>query len=145
MPASPPPDPRQPPAQQAEPDAADRAHRARRADRATRGAMAGVLGLEAVVALLVPRALAFSAGGLGVTKTVVLIALAVLLAAGAGVIRRPWGIAAGSVLQLGLLLAGAWLWALLIIAVIFAAVWLRLLWLRHELVGTPAGWRLLVS
>ena len=37
----------------------------RRADRATRGALAAVLGLEAVVTLLVPRALAFTDGGLG--------------------------------------------------------------------------------
>jgi hypothetical protein len=126
----------------AEPDAADRA---RRADRATRGALAGVLGLEAVVTLLVPRALAFSEGGLGATKTVLLIALAVVMIAAAGLVRRPWGIALGSALQVAFLLTGAWLWALLAIAAIFGGVWLRVLWLRHELLGTPTGWRLLGS
>jgi len=123
----------------------DEQDRARRADRATRAALAGVLGLEAVVTLLVPRALAFSSGGLGVLKTVLLVSLAVLMIAAAGLVRRPWGIGFGSALQLAFLLSGAWLWALLIIAAVFAAVWLRLLWLRHELVGTPTGWRLLTS
>jgi len=129
----------------AEPTDEQRAERARRADRATRGALAAVLGLEALVTLLVPRALAFSEGGLGVTKTVLLIGLAVLMIAAAGLLRRPFGIGVGSALQVLFLLAGLWLWALFVIAAIFAAVWLRLLWLRHELVGTPAGRRLLYS
>src|SRR5690348_8973036 len=126
-------------------DGPDDAQRARRADRSTRGAMAGVLGLEAVVVLLVPRALAFSEGGLGTTKTIVLVALAVLMVAGAAVIRRPWGVGVGTVLQVLFLISGAWLWALLVIAAIFAAVWGRLLLLRRDLVGTPAGWRMLIS
>ncbi|HJQ43606.1 MAG TPA: hypothetical protein VJ831_11010, partial [Jatrophihabitantaceae bacterium] len=41
------------------------AERAKRADKATRSALAGVLGLEAVVVLLVPRAIAFTETGLG--------------------------------------------------------------------------------
>jgi hypothetical protein len=127
------------------PSVPDEAERAHRADRSTRGAMAGVLGLEAVVVLLVPRALAFSEGGLGTAKTVVLVALALLMIAGAGLIRRPWGIGAGTVLQALFLISGAWLWALLIVAAIFAAVWVRLLMLRHDLIGTPTGWRMLYS
>ena len=123
----------------------DEAERARRANRATRGALAGVLGLEAVVTLLVPRALAFSDGGLGVTKTLVLVALAVVMVAAAGLLRRPWGIGFGSVLQVLFVLTGIWLLAMLIIGVLFAAVWARLLLLRRELLGTPGGWRLLVS
>jgi hypothetical protein len=127
------------------PDAPDGAERAHRADRSTRGAMAGVLGLEAVVVLLVPRALAFSEGGLGTAKTIVLITLAVLMIAGAALVRRHWGIGVGTALQALFLISGAWLWALLIVAAIFAAVWGRLLMLRHELIGTPAGWRMLYS
>jgi Protein of unknown function (DUF4233) len=127
------------------PSDAESTERARRADRSTRGALAGVLGLEAVVVLLVPRALAFSEGGLGTGKTVVLVTLAVLMVAGAGLIRRPWGIGAGTALQTLFLISGAWLWALLIVAGIFAAVWGRLLMLRHDLIGTPAGWRMLYS
>jgi hypothetical protein len=124
---------------------ADEQARAKRADRATRGALAGILGLEAVVVLLVPRALAFSEGGLGVTKTLLLVALALLMIAAAGLVRRPWGIGFGSVLQVAFLLSGLWLWALLLIAAVFAAIWVRVLWLRHELLGTPTGWRLLTS
>jgi hypothetical protein len=126
-------------------DRAERAHRAHRADRATRGALAGVLGLEAVVTLLVPRALAFSDGGLGVTKTLLLVALAVLMIAAAGLLRRPWGIGFGSVLQVLFVLTGIWLLPMLIVGAIFAAVWGRLLFLRRDLVGTPGGWRILCS
>ena len=121
------------------------ADRRRRADRATRGALAGVLGLEAVVTLLVPRALAFSAGGLGVTRTVLLVALATLLVLAAGLLRRSWGIGAGTALQLVFLMTGVWLLAMFLVGAIFAAVWVRLLVLRRDLVGTPGGWRLLVS
>ena len=123
----------------------DDAERLHRADRGTRGALAAVLGLEAVVALLVPRALAFSDGGLGTTKTIVLVGLAVLVIAAAGLVRRPWGIGLGSAVQVLFLLSGVWLIALLVIAALFAAVWARMLWLRHQLLGTPAGWRLLLS
>jgi hypothetical protein len=126
-------------------EAAQRAHRADRADRATRGALAGVLGLEAVVTLLVPRALAFSDGGLGVAKTVLLVVLAILMIAAAGLLRRPWGIGFGSVLQVLFVLTGIWLLAMLIVGAIFAAVWGRLLLLRRDLVGTPGGWRILNS
>ncbi len=126
-------------------DAAQRAQRAQRADRATRGALAGVLGLEAVVTLLVPRALAFSDGGLGVAKTVMLVALALVMIAAAGLLRRSWGIGLGSALQVLFVLTGIWLVAMLIIAAIFAGVWGRLLFLRRDLVGTPGGWRILTS
>jgi Protein of unknown function (DUF4233) len=125
--------------------AEDEADRVRRANRATRGALAAVLGLEAVVTLLVPRALAFTEGGLGVAKTLVLVALAVVMIAAAGLLRRPWGIGFGSVLQVVFLLTGIWLLAMLIIGALFAAVWGRLLLLRRELLGTPGGWRILVS
>jgi hypothetical protein len=121
------------------------AARARRADRATRGALAAVLGLEAVVTLLVPRALAFSDGGLGVTRTVLLVVLAVVMIAAAGAQRRSWGIAAGSALQVVFVLTGCWLLPMLFIGAIFAAIWARVLFLRHDLVGTPGGWRILTS
>jgi fatty acid desaturase len=124
---------------------AEEEQRKLRANRATRGAMAGVLGLEAIVTLLVPRALAFSDGGLGMTKTVLLVVLAVAMIAAAGLLRRAWGVGSGSVLQVVFVLSGLWLFALLVVAVLFAAVWGRLLWLRHQLLGTPSGWRLLLS
>jgi len=121
------------------------AERAVRANRATRGALAGVLALEALVTLLVPRALAFTETGLGVTRTVLLISLAVLMIVAAGLVRRPFGIGFGSALQVLFVLTGVMLVAMFVVGVIFAAIWGRLLMLRHELVGTPGGWRLLVS
>lgn len=133
------------PEQPAEPTPEQRAERASRADRATRGAMAGVLGLEALVVLLVPRALAYTSTGLGVTRTLILIGLAVLLIAAAAVMRRAWGVAVGSVLQLAFIATGVLLTAMFVIGVIFAGIWLWLLNLRHELVGTPGGPRMLVS
>lgn len=121
------------------------ADRARRADRATRGAMAGVLGLEALVVLLVPRALAFTSTGLGAGRTVALLLLAAVMIAAAAMQRRRFGIAAGSVLQLLLIATGIWLAVMWALGAIFAAVWLRLLFLRKQLVGTPGGLRLFVS
>lgn len=129
----------------AQPSAEQVAERARRANRATRGALAGVLGLEAVVTLLVPRALAFTEGGPGVLRTVLLVSLAVLMIAAAGLLRRPFGIGLGSVVQVLFVLTGVWLIAMLILGVLFGAVWLRLLVLRRDLVGTPGGWRMLYS
>ena len=132
-------------AREPEPTPEQIAERARRANKATRGALAGVLGLEALVVLLVPRALAFSGTGLGVAKATTLIAFAIVLIGTAALLRRPWGIGAGSAWQLLLILTGIWLWPMFIVGAIFAAIWGRLLMLRHELVGTPGGVRMLVS
>ena len=129
----------------AEPTPEQREERARRADRATRRALAGVLGLEALVTLLVPRALAFTDAGLGTVRTVVLVALAVVMIAAAALVRRPFGIGVGSALQVMFVLTGIMLVAMFVVAAIFAAVWGRLLLLRRDLVGTPGGLRLLVS
>ena len=123
----------------------DLAERRARANKATRGALAAVLGLEAVVTLLVPRALAFSDGGLGVGRTVALIVLAVVMIAAAGLLRRPWGIGFGSVLQVLFVLTGVWLLVMVFIGLVFAAVWARVLVLRRDLVGRPGGWRMLYS
>jgi hypothetical protein len=121
------------------------AERAARADKATRGALAGVLGLEALVVLLVPRAIAFTATGLGGTRTGLLIGLAVVMVAACAQLRRRWGIGAGSVLQLPFIATGIWIGAMFVVGAIFAAIWIYLLTLRHELVGTPGGARMLIS
>jgi hypothetical protein len=132
------------PAEPAQPTAEQLAERARRADRATRGGLAGILGLEAVVVLLVPRAIAFTTG-LGTTRVVLLVGLAVLMVAAAAVQRRPWGIGFGSALQVLFLATGIFIATMFLIGAIFALIWWRLLALRHELVGTPGGWRMLTS
>jgi hypothetical protein len=113
-------------------------------DRATRRALAGVLCLEAFSVLLVPRALARTTG-LGGLKTGLLLGFAAVLVAVAAMQRRRWGIGLGSGLQVPLLLIGIWTHAFFIVAALFTGVWLYLLNLRHELVGTPGGVRMLVS
>ena len=118
--------------------------RARRANRATRGALAAVLCLEAVVVLLVPRAIAFTTG-LGTTRTVILVALAVLLVLVGGLLRRPWGIAVGSGMQVVFTATGFLIPTMFVVGVIFAAIWGRLLMLRHEVVGSPGGLRMLAG
>ncbi|PZS35825.1 MAG: DUF4233 domain-containing protein [Pseudonocardiales bacterium] len=128
-----------------EPTAEQRAERALRANRATRGALAAVLCLEALVALLVPRAIAFTSTGLGATRAASLVGLAVVMVAAAGLMRRQWGIGLGSLLQVPFILTGVWLSAMFVIAAIFATIWLSLLNLRRELVGTPGGVRMLTS
>jgi hypothetical protein len=113
-------------------------------DRATRRALAAVLCLEAFSVLLVPRALAKTTG-LGGLKTGLLLGFAAVLVAAAAMQRRRWGIGLGSALHVPLLLIGLWTHAFFIVAAIFVGVWLYLLNLRHELVGTPGGVRMLVS
>ena len=128
----------------AEPTPEQYAARARRADRASRGALAGVLGLEAVVALLIPRTIAFTTG-LGPVRTGICIALAVVLVGGAALVRRPWGIGVGSGLQVLFLASGILIATMFLVAALFIAVWLRILMFRHEVVGSPSGPRMLLG
>ncbi len=150
-----PPDPSDPSVPDVEPDADAEpepfvptpeqiAERARRANKATRGALAGILGLEAVIVLLIPRAIAFTSG-LGGTRTGILIALAVVLVLAAGLVRRPFGIGLGSALQVLFTLTGIMIATMFLVGAIFIAIWLRILLLRHEVVGTPGGVRMLTS
>ena len=121
------------------------AERRERTDRSTRRGLAAVLALEAFSVLLVPRAIAQTATGLGGLKTGLLLGFAVVLVAAAAVQRRRWGIGLGSALHVPLVLIGLWVHAFFIVAALFIGVWLYLLNLRHELVGTPGGVRMLMS
>lgn len=121
------------------------AARAVRANRATRGALAAVLCLEALVVLLMPRALAQTSTGLGTTRTVLLIVLAVILVTAGFLLRRPWGIGVGSLLQLAYLATGIWLPVSFVASILLVGCWLFLLNLRHDIVGTPGGARMLIS
>lgn len=118
--------------------------RARRADKATRSAMAAVLGLEMLVVLLIPRTIAFTTG-LGPVRTGICFGVAALLLFGAAVTRRSWGIGFGSALQVVFTATGVLIPTMFLIGAIFAAIWLRLLMLRHDIVGTPGGLRMLTS
>jgi hypothetical protein len=115
------------------------------AEKATRRALTAVLCLEAFCVLLVPRAIAQTPGGLGGVRTGVLVGFAVVLVLASALLRRPWGIGLGSVLQLPMIAVGFWVGAFFVIAVIFIAIWLYTLNLRHEIAGTPGGARMLVS
>lgn len=128
-----------------EPDATERAERARRADRATKGGLAGLLCLEAFVVLLVPRAIAQTATGLSDTKTFLLLGLAIVLIACGFLLRRPWGIGLGSALQLLVAATAILIPVILIVVLFFVFLWWFLLRTRQQLVGTPSGWRMLVS
>ncbi|HEY7048013.1 MAG TPA: DUF4233 domain-containing protein [Jatrophihabitantaceae bacterium] len=121
------------------------AQRREHTDRSTRRGLAAVLALEAFAVLLVPRAIAQTSTGLGGLKTGLLIGFAVVLVVAAAMQRRRWGIGLGSLLHVPFTLIGVWVHAFFIVAVLFIGVWLYLLNLRHELVGTPGGVRMLVS
>ncbi|MDT4916063.1 MAG: hypothetical protein QOH89_763 [Pseudonocardiales bacterium] len=128
----------------AQPTAEQYAERARRADKASRGALAAVLALEALVVLLIPRTIAFTTG-LGPVRTGICIGLAVVLVAGAALVRRPWGIGLGSGLQVAFLATGIMIVTMFLVGALFIAVWLRILMFRHEVVGTPSGARMLLG
>jgi hypothetical protein len=116
-----------------------------RTDKATKRALAALLVLEALIVLLVPRAIARTDTGLDTTKTVLLVVLAVVLVVAGAMLRRSWGIGLGTFLQVLVVLTGVWVAAMYVLGAVFLAIWLYVLNLRHELVGTPGGWRLLVS
>jgi hypothetical protein len=128
-----------------EPTPEDYEERARRADKASRAAMAGTLGLEALVVLLVPRALAATSSGLGLTKTLILVGLAVLMIGGAASARRKQGIAIGSFLQIPFLLTGIWISTMFFVGACFIAVWVRICVFRRDVVGSSAGYRMFLS
>ena len=116
-----------------------------KADRATRGVLSALLALEALVVLLVPRAIAQTTTGLDTTKTVILVALAVLLLLTAFMMRRSWGVGLGSVLQVAVLATGFLEWVMFVIALVFIGLWIWVLTMRRDWVRTPGGLRMLVS
>jgi hypothetical protein len=107
-----------------------------RAGRALNGAAAAVLVLEAVVVLFVPRGIAQSGPGLTGFRLTFLLTLAVLLILAAGVQRRPRGLVIGTVLQVPLVLTGLFNSVLWVIGGIFALLWLYLLQLRRDMLGS---------
>lgn len=121
------------------------AQRLQRANRATRGGLAALLCLEAFWVLLVPRGIANTPEGVSTTKTLLLVGLAAVLVGCALSLTRPWGIAFGSVLQVVLAATILLVPALAVVVVIFLLLWLYLLRTRRIWLGTPRGWRMLVT
>jgi hypothetical protein len=110
-----------------------------RAGKALNGAAAAILLLEGIAVLFVPRGIAQSGDGLTGTRLVVLIVLAVLLILASGVQRRPQGLLVGTVLQVPLLLTGLLDTVMWFLGGLFVLIWLYLIQLRRELLGSPFG------
>jgi len=94
--------------------------------------MAGTLILEAVVVLLALPVVATAEGGLTAVSGTYLIGFAVLLVLLAGLQGRPWAIWVNLAVQLVLVAGWAVHGAVGFIGLIFAGVWLLILYLRSE-------------
>ncbi|MCW2696216.1 MAG: conserved rane protein of unknown function [Modestobacter sp.] len=110
-----------------------------RAGKALNGAAAAILLLEGIAVLFVPRGIAQTGPGLTGARLTFLIALAVLLILASGLQRKPRGLLTGTVLQVPLLLTGLLGSAMWLVGGIFVLIWLYLLQIRKELLGSPFG------
>jgi hypothetical protein len=119
-----------------EPSRAGRAPDPVRAGRALGGAAAATLLLEGIVVLFIPRGIAQSGPGLTGFRLTVLLVLAVLLILASGVQRRPRGVLIGTVLQVPVVLTGLLSTVLWLVGGIFALIWLYLLQVRKDLLGS---------
>ena len=97
-----------------------------------RGVMAGTLILESIVVLLALPVVATVGGGLTGLSTAYLIGFAVLLVLMAGIQGRPWAIWANLGVQV-VLIAGWFIYpGIGVVGILFAAVWLLIVYLRAE-------------
>jgi len=100
---------------------------------AVRGVGAGTLALEAIVLLLAIQPIRVMGGHLSGWGVAAVVALAVLAAVLAGLMKRRWAWAAGTVLQVLLLAAGLLHWSLAVLGLIFGAAWLYALSVRRRI------------
>jgi hypothetical protein len=110
-----------------------------RAARALNGAAAALLVLEGVATLFVPRGIAQDGDGLTGSRLAYLLVLAVVLILASGVQRRTRGVVIGTALQVPLLLTGLLNSVMWFVAGAFVLIWLYLLQVRKELLGSPFG------
>jgi len=110
-----------------------------RAARALGGAGAAVLLIEGIVVLFVPRGIAQSGPGLSGGRLWILLALALVLILAAGLQRRPQGVVIGTALQVPLLLTGLLNGVMWFLGGAFVLIWLYLLELRKDLLGSAFG------
>jgi hypothetical protein len=110
-----------------------------RAGRALGGAAAAVMVLEGIVVLFVPRGIAQEGVGLTGFRLVYLLVLAGLLILASGLQRRPQGLVVGTVLQVPVLLTGLFNGVMWVLGGIFLLIWLYLLQVRKQLLGSPFG------
>lgn len=100
-----------------------------------RGLGAGTLALEAIVLLLAIQPIRIMGGHLGGWGVGAVIALAVLAAALAGVMKRRWAWGAGTGLQVLLLASGLFHWSLAVLGLIFGAAWAYASYVRRTILG----------
>jgi hypothetical protein len=110
-----------------------------RAARALGGAAAGILVLEGIATLFIPRGIAQTGDGLTGGRLTYLLVLSVLLILAAGVQRRREGLLVATALQVPLLLTGLFDGVMWLVAGAFVLIWLYLLQVRKELLGSPFG------
>jgi hypothetical protein len=98
------------------------------------GVGAAGLVFEAIVLLLAaPAVISAERGHVSVAGVVYLFALAVVCVVLAGTLRRRGGVAAATVVQLLVVLAGIVTWPMYVVGVVFAAIWAY--WLRLKRAG----------
>jgi hypothetical protein len=102
---------------------------------AVRGLGAGALAIEALVLLLAIQPIRLLGGSLGGWAVAAVVALAVAAGVLAGMTRRPWVWNAGTVLQALVLLTGLLHWSLLVLGLLFAGVWVYILHVRRVILG----------
>jgi len=107
-----------------------------RAGRALNGAGAAILVLEGIATLFVPRGIAQDGDGLSGGELAYLLVLAIVLILAAGVQRRERGVLIGTALQVPLLLTGLFNGVMWFVAGAFVLIWLYLLQIRKELLGS---------
>lgn len=97
-----------------------------------RGVMSGALVLEAITVLLALPVVADLGGGLSWLSAGYLVAVAVVMVAGAGLQRRSWAIPFNLGVQVPVLLGGFFHVSIVVIGVVFIAVWAFILLLRAD-------------
>ncbi|MEV6489061.1 DUF4233 domain-containing protein [Actinoplanes sp. NPDC051633] len=102
---------------------------------AVRGLGAGTLALEAIVLLLAIQPIRISGGDLSGWGIGVVVALAVLCALVAGMMKRSWAWHVGTALQVLLLAAGLVHWSLAALGLIFGAAWAYATYVRRSILG----------
>jgi len=106
--------------------------------RGLRAIAAATLLLEALVLLLALLGYAGLHHGSRVPGTVALLGLVALCVVGSGLLRRRVGAPLGLLVQVLVVAAGALVWPLYPLGVVFGALWLGYLRLRRELPVAPA-------
>jgi hypothetical protein len=108
-----------------------------RAAGALNGAAAAILLLEGIAVLFVPRGIAQTGVGLTGGRLALLLALSLVLILASAVQRRSRGIYIGTALQVPLLLTGLLNSVMWFVAGAFVLIWLYLLQVRNQLLGSP--------